>query len=117
MYSASRLIAIRNGLLVSHLCHLLSTVDQCIHMMFTAVWQKIFKFRLCDKVPEGSTLIFGDTLIYPKMCMSLVKGNLHARNYHYLLCRFDTILACERHRDRHRHMTIANTLTSMALHG
>jgi len=40
---------------------------------------EIFKVQVWDKVPEGSTLIFGETHISLQNSVGQVKGNLHAK--------------------------------------
>jgi len=48
-----------------------------------------------DKVPEGSTLIFGDTQISLKHAVGRVKRSLHAKNQLDSSNHFDTIPACD----------------------
>ena len=55
---------------------------------------KFSKHGIWDKVPEGSTVILGDTQIFLQQGVGLVEGSLYAKTQLDSSSRFDTIPAC-----------------------
>jgi len=62
---------------------------------------KISKSEVWDKVPEASTLIFGDTQIYLQRSVEEVEGSLHVKYQLDSSSRFDTTPACDGPTDGH----------------
>jgi len=58
---------------------------------------KFSKSRVWDKVPEGSTLIFGGTQIFLHTSVGQVEGSLHAKNQLNRFSHFSRIPTCDRH--------------------
>jgi len=80
----------------------LSTTSQCGCLFISCsltvnVVAKFSQSRICDKIPEGSTLIFGDTLISIKHSVAWVEENLYAKSQLDPCSHFNTIPACDRH--------------------
>jgi len=73
------------------------------------------KYRVRDKVPEGSYFIFGITLISLKHSVERVERSLYDKTQLDPYSRFDTIPACDRQTDSHR--PTANTRASIASRG
>ena len=63
---------------------------------------KFFKSGDWDKVPEGSTPIFGDTHISLYHSVVWVEGSNHTQNQLDSSSRFNTIPACDGRADGHK---------------
>ena len=74
---------------------------------------KFSKSGIWDKVPEGNTLIFGDTQVSLQHGVADVEGSPYAEYQLESSISFNTIPACDGRTDRH--ITTANTaLASVA---
>jgi len=76
-----------------------SYVDNTIDLL----WRNFFKSRVWDKIPEGSTFIFGDTRISWQYSVGQVEGSLYAKNQLDSSSGFDTIPASDGRSDRQIH--------------
>ena len=66
---------------------------------------KFLKSGVWDKVPEGSTVIFGDTQISLFQSVGQVGGSIRAKNQLDSCSRFDTTPACDGQTDAHNRQT------------